>query len=261
MRVLSALVLTHCFGCVIPEDSDEEFIHRYSISDLDRRDIADGRYGRKILETTERISYNQEEPGLPDVPGKNPRLAGAREAGTVYLLPAKSLSNINKRENGTQVEAFQRPEGKVVLANRSAPLNGVSERGYSKTKRDDENWEAKGDDNSRLKGPLNENRWRSTGLRSHGLTKRQDEPDDDDDDNADSNGDDTEDESDVDNSEWDEWAEWSECSTSCGCGRQVRWRHCVGNECSNGLKRAEIRTCHLRDCNNKNLFSWLGVKA
>ncbi|XP_046587903.1 uncharacterized protein LOC124293039 [Neodiprion lecontei] len=64
-----------------------------------------------------------------------------------------------------------------------------------------------------------------------------------------------------DMSDWDEWTEWSECSTSCGCGRQVRWRHCIGKECMAGLKKAQIRTCHLRDCNSKSLLTWLGIKA
>ncbi|XP_043498841.1 uncharacterized protein LOC122522101 isoform X2 [Polistes fuscatus] len=48
--------------------------------------------------------------------------------------------------------------------------------------------------------------------------------------------------------DWDDWGAWSPCSVTCGCGQQVRWRHCITDDCVKGLKRAQIKTCHLKPC-------------
>lgn len=59
--------------------------------------------------------------------------------------------------------------------------------------------------------------------------------------------------------DWDDWGAWSPCSVTCGCGQQVRWRHCITDDCIKGLKRAQIKTCHLKPC-DKGFLSWLGIK-
>ncbi|KAL2723299.1 uncharacterized protein V1477_019150 [Vespula maculifrons] len=59
--------------------------------------------------------------------------------------------------------------------------------------------------------------------------------------------------------DWDDWGAWSPCSVTCGCGQQVRWRHCITDDCIKGLKKAQIKTCHLRPC-DKGFLSWLGIK-
>lgn len=63
----------------------------------------------------------------------------------------------------------------------------------------------------------------------------------------------------LDSDDWDDWGAWSPCSVTCGCGQQVRWRHCITEECVKGLKKAQIKTCHLRPC-DKGFLSWLGIK-
>ncbi|XP_031848999.1 uncharacterized protein LOC116434586 isoform X2 [Nomia melanderi] len=63
-----------------------------------------------------------------------------------------------------------------------------------------------------------------------------------------------------DNEDWDEWDNWSACSVTCGNGRQVRWRHCSAEDCTRGLKRAQIKPCRLKQC-DKNIFHWLGIKT
>ncbi|XP_015175386.1 PREDICTED: uncharacterized protein LOC107065850 [Polistes dominula] len=59
--------------------------------------------------------------------------------------------------------------------------------------------------------------------------------------------------------DWDDWGAWGPCSVTCGCGQQVRWRHCITDDCIKGLKRAQIKTCHLKPC-DKGFLSWLGIK-
>ncbi|XP_047368539.1 uncharacterized protein LOC124956587 [Vespa velutina] len=59
--------------------------------------------------------------------------------------------------------------------------------------------------------------------------------------------------------DWDDWGTWSPCSVTCGCGQQVRWRHCITDDCIKGLKKVQIKTCHLRPC-DKGFLSWLGIK-
>ncbi|CAL7945454.1 unnamed protein product [Xylocopa violacea] len=60
---------------------------------------------------------------------------------------------------------------------------------------------------------------------------------------------------------WDEWGNWSTCSVTCGNGRQVRWRHCSAEDCTKGLKKAQIKACHLKNCDSKTILHWLGIKT
>ena len=60
---------------------------------------------------------------------------------------------------------------------------------------------------------------------------------------------------------WDNWSIWSACSVSCGQGRQVRWRHCLSADCTKGLKKAQLKSCHLKDCGTKGILGWLGLKS
>ncbi|XP_022910344.1 isthmin-2-like [Onthophagus taurus] len=47
---------------------------------------------------------------------------------------------------------------------------------------------------------------------------------------------------------WDQWGKWSPCSVTCGIGKIIRWRHCVGGGCAAGEKEAQIKTCTLPAC-------------
>lgn len=64
----------------------------------------------------------------------------------------------------------------------------------------------------------------------------------------------------VDTELWDAWSNWSTCSVSCGSGRQVRWRHCLTESCTKGMKKAQIKSCRLKDCNPNTILNWLGIK-
>ncbi|GAB1868177.1 hypothetical protein CAJAP_09256 [Camponotus japonicus] len=65
---------------------------------------------------------------------------------------------------------------------------------------------------------------------------------------------------DKDSEAWDNWSNWSGCSVTCGQGRQVRWRHCLSEYCIKGLKKAQLKSCRLKDCGTKSFFGWLGIK-
>ncbi|EGI61765.1 PREDICTED: properdin-like isoform X1 [Acromyrmex echinatior] len=65
----------------------------------------------------------------------------------------------------------------------------------------------------------------------------------------------------IDWAAWDNWSIWSACSVSCGQGRQVRWRHCLSADCTKGLKKAQLKSCHLKDCGTKGILGWLGLKS
>lgn len=47
---------------------------------------------------------------------------------------------------------------------------------------------------------------------------------------------------------WDQWGNWSTCSVTCGIGKIIRWRHCIGGNCSLGEKKAQLRTCTSAAC-------------
>ncbi|KAL0125694.1 hypothetical protein PUN28_004636 [Cardiocondyla obscurior] len=47
---------------------------------------------------------------------------------------------------------------------------------------------------------------------------------------------------------WDHWGNWSTCSVTCGIGKIVRWRHCIGGYCSLGEKKAQMKTCTFAAC-------------
>ncbi|XP_011175471.2 properdin [Solenopsis invicta] len=47
---------------------------------------------------------------------------------------------------------------------------------------------------------------------------------------------------------WDRWGNWSTCSVTCGVGKIMRWRHCIGGRCSLGEKKAQLKTCTLAAC-------------
>ncbi|KAG8233837.1 hypothetical protein J437_LFUL006860 [Ladona fulva] len=50
---------------------------------------------------------------------------------------------------------------------------------------------------------------------------------------------------------WEEWTSWSQCSVTCGKGRQIRWRHCVLQECIVADSEMEEKMCNLRPCSPK----------
>ncbi|KAL6258575.1 hypothetical protein P5V15_010529 [Pogonomyrmex californicus] len=64
---------------------------------------------------------------------------------------------------------------------------------------------------------------------------------------------------DIDSEAWDTWSNWSSCSVTCGQGRQVRWRHCLSKDCIKGLKKAQLKSCHLKNC--EGFLRWLGIKS
>ncbi|XP_071643663.1 uncharacterized protein [Temnothorax longispinosus] len=66
---------------------------------------------------------------------------------------------------------------------------------------------------------------------------------------------------DIDSAAWDNWSIWSTCSVTCGQGRQVRWRHCLSADCIEGLKKAQLKRCRLKDCGTKGFLGWLGIKS
>ncbi|EZA59250.1 Brain-specific angiogenesis inhibitor, partial [Ooceraea biroi] len=47
---------------------------------------------------------------------------------------------------------------------------------------------------------------------------------------------------------WDQWGNWSACSVTCGIGKIMRWRHCIGGSCSLGEKKAQLKTCTSAAC-------------
>ncbi|XP_018050181.1 PREDICTED: uncharacterized protein LOC108688432 [Atta colombica] len=47
---------------------------------------------------------------------------------------------------------------------------------------------------------------------------------------------------------WDQWGNWSTCSVTCGIGKIMRWRHCIGGRCSLGEKKAQLKTCTSATC-------------
>nr|XP_012220029.1 PREDICTED: thrombospondin-2-like [Linepithema humile] len=47
---------------------------------------------------------------------------------------------------------------------------------------------------------------------------------------------------------WDQWGNWSTCSVTCGIGKIMRWRHCIGGSCSLGEKKAQLKTCTSAAC-------------
>ncbi|XP_077275655.1 uncharacterized protein LOC143904687 [Temnothorax americanus] len=47
---------------------------------------------------------------------------------------------------------------------------------------------------------------------------------------------------------WDQWGNWSTCSVTCGIGKIMRWRHCIGGRCSLGEKKAQLKTCTSAAC-------------
>lgn len=47
---------------------------------------------------------------------------------------------------------------------------------------------------------------------------------------------------------WDHWGKWSDCTVTCGVGKMIRWRHCVGGSCEKGEKEAQIKSCTLPAC-------------
>lgn len=49
---------------------------------------------------------------------------------------------------------------------------------------------------------------------------------------------------------WAKWSQWSPCSVTCGKGREIRWRHCLGN-CEGVETEMEEKTCQLPACSGK----------
>ncbi|KAK9309330.1 hypothetical protein QLX08_000961 [Tetragonisca angustula] len=46
---------------------------------------------------------------------------------------------------------------------------------------------------------------------------------------------------------WGKWTDWSSCSTTCGKGRQIRWRYCL-RDCSTAETEMEEKACQLPAC-------------
>ncbi|KAK2583758.1 hypothetical protein KPH14_009670 [Odynerus spinipes] len=175
MRVLSALLLTHCFGCVVLKGADDEFtIHGVNDVELSKK-------------RTTKICQNINE------------------------------GNYTKR-------GYQR---KLLVYNeQDFPTNSIT---------------PENDQKRHLKV--------TTSQYLHLRQRKQSDSEEDTDETEDEYSDD-----------WDDWGAWSPCSVTCGCGQQVRWRHCITDDCTKGLKRAQIKTCHLKPC-DKGFLSWLGIKV
>lgn len=58
-----------------------------------------------------------------------------------------------------------------------------------------------------------------------------------------------------DKSIWSKWSEWTPCSTTCGLGKQLRFRECEGDICEANVEIG-ARPCNLTNCHPKLIFNF-----
>lgn len=54
---------------------------------------------------------------------------------------------------------------------------------------------------------------------------------------------------------WSKWSEWTPCSTTCGLGKQIRFRQCEGEICEANVEIG-ARPCNLTACHPKIIFNF-----
>lgn len=54
---------------------------------------------------------------------------------------------------------------------------------------------------------------------------------------------------------WSKWSDWTPCSTTCGLGKQLRFRECEGEICEANVEIG-ARPCNLTACHPKLIFNF-----
>ncbi|XP_024938574.1 uncharacterized protein LOC112494035 [Cephus cinctus] len=259
MRVLSALVLTHCFGCVIPEDSDEEFSMKKSNLSIMKdkvnpMSLRDANYRENISSKAE---YPQDTCNAMRIqhflsePRKSAKRYDKDPKSNSSYADQSSPGNIDWLSERRQIADTQNTQ--LIRHRRRIPRSRRHwkefHRGFRKPKKDTANYyendsydEARKSKNVKNEDPKQQHFITRYPHRVKEMEWRQ------------------EDEGFQEDPEgWDDWSNWSDCSATCGIGRRVRWRHCTTENCAPGLKTAQMKTCILQQCRKKNFLKWLGM--